>query len=71
VFALLYFIIVSESPNGSYDAIHPQMVVHVVEQALAARDGQQSAALEVLKGSEESTLVQGYGTYHSGWPTGW
>ena len=78
-----YFVIPSDSPNGSYDSISPQEVLEVVELALSSQRQRalgSSDALpvveeaEVFTGDTEATLLQGYGSYRSGTsgnPTGW
>jgi len=71
IFGLAYWVLISDSPNGSYDSITAEKVVHVVRQALDPASYAADSGVEVLAGDEESLLVRGYGSYHAGWPTGW
>ena len=80
IFGLLYWVVVARSPNGSYDSITPQQVLEVVALALETRAARRRAGggggapppnVEVLRADFESMLLQGYGHYTSGWPTGW
>lgn len=79
VFGLDYWVVVSNSKDGSYDGITPADVRLVVENALgrrghsgdAATRGRAAANWMLVQGNEESNLVSGYGSYVHGWPAGW